>query len=145
MTSLRSLLFIALLLLCSTIVFAQTGEEKAAENAAVSFLQRLHQGDLGDVYDTQLSSRFQNTTARKQFVQQGGMMRIQMGGPPSSRQLVGGQLVDQLPSQPPLQGQFYYVRYRANYPQAQVFEDVYLEKVSSSWKVLSFWFVPTKQ
>lgn len=120
--------------------FAQS-DRSAVESAASSFLQRLDSGNLSSLYQAEASPRFKATTPESTFVQNVGMMRIQMGGPAGTRKLVGAQALDQI-SGIPDKGSFYYVRHHAKFPAGTAFQDTYWEKVSGAWKLVGFWNFP---
>lgn len=123
-----------------SVAFAQS-DRSAAEAAANNFLQRLDSGDLSSLYQAEVGPRFKANASETAFAQNVGMMRIQMGGPAATRRSVGAQALDQIPGIPD-KGSFYYVRHHARFPVGAAFQDVYLEKVSGSWKVVGFWNFP---
>lgn len=122
---------------------ASRAEREAAETAALSFLARFEEGDLGNVYDTELSPSYRTLTARQLFVQQGSFMRLQSGGRAVARELVGSQPFTQTPTGQT--GSYFYVRYRTRHPNGLVFQDLYLEDVAGAWKVAGFWTLPAPQ
>lgn len=134
----RKLLSVAFVLVAPVPpVFAQS-DGTAAESAAAGFLQKVDSSDLPTLYRSTFSSRFKDTNSETTFVQNVGMLRIQTGGPAATRRLVGSQALNQIPGVPG-QGDFYYVRHYAKFPVGPAFQDVYLEKVAGSWKVVGFW------
>jgi hypothetical protein len=133
-------LFVIPLMLASGIADAQNSTGPA-EQVASAFLRAFDSDDLASTYQTYTGPTFQKGSNSQMFVQQGGIMRIQLGGPAKSRQLVGSQAFNQLPGSP-ITGDFYYVRYKSLFPAAPAFQDVYLEKAGAGWKVAGFWFLP---
>jgi hypothetical protein len=135
----RTLLLVGLLLVPLSQAWTQDGDKSRAEAVAASFLQKMDAGDLGTLYDT-LSTRFQSATPKNSFVQGAGLLRIQSGGSPAAtRRLIGSQALDQIPGTT-ISGHFYYVRYLGKYAVFSAFQDVYLEKQGSDWKVGGFQF-----
>lgn len=122
-----------------SVAFAQS-DRAAAETTAENFLRRLDSGDLPSLYQSVASPRFKKDFSQTAFVQSVGVMRIQTGGPASTRKLVGAQALDQLPGTD--KGSFYYVRHYARFPATAAFQEVYLESVSGSWKVSGYWNLP---
>ena len=119
-------------------VFAQTQSD--AEMAASQFLQRFDGAVApSTIYDAQMSANFKSNLTRQKFSENIGMMRIQMGGGSSSRQLMGSQSLSQLQGVASA-GPFYYFRYVSNYPVARFGQDVTLEREGNSWKVVGFYF-----
>lgn len=117
---------------------ASSDETKiAAEGAALNFLARYEEGDLGEVYDTELSPTYRILVAKPAFVQQGNFMRLQSGGRAVARELVGSQPYAQTPTGQT--GNYFYVRHRTRHPNGLVFQDVHLEMVGGEWKVMGFW------
>jgi Protein of unknown function (DUF4019) len=120
---------------------AQGSDRDRAEQEASSFLQGLDEADLTDVYRLHAGPTFMAGMPQDRFVEQLGIARIQSGGPATSRQLVGGQPFRQTPTGQ--QGNFYYFRYKASFPSGvSVFQDTYLEKAGSDWKVAGYWVFP---
>jgi hypothetical protein len=118
----------------------QSSEKTAAENAASGFLGRFDNGDLASIYTSRMSQSFRAINPQQQFIQQGGIMRIQAGGPAEARVLIGSQGLNQMPNG--AQGSFFYVRYKVKYPNGFVFQDVTLEKVEGQWLVGYFTWSP---
>jgi hypothetical protein len=114
---------------------AQGIDKAAAEQTAGVFWVGFDRDDLSGLYRS-LSPNFRSTTTEQQFVQLVGMMRIQAGGPAQSRSIVGSQLMTDMPGAP--KGDYFYVRYKSKYPNGFVFQDAYLEKADSLWRVLSY-------
>jgi hypothetical protein len=105
---------------------AQESDKTIADSTASSLVRALASDDLSDLYDRVAGPSMKIQLSRELFQQQFGMWRIQSGGPAATRTLVGSMPFGQIPNT--LQtGTFYYVRYKAAYPNGQVFEDVYLE------------------
>jgi len=123
--------------------FAQS-DRSAAEAAANGFLQRLDSGDPSSLYQTEVSPRFKANISESAFIQNIGMIRIQLGGPAATRKLIGSQALDQIPGSNE-KGSFYYIRYHAKFPIGSAFQDTYLEKVSGTWKMVGFWNAPAPQ
>lgn len=118
-------------------------QQEAAVTAAQVFVTRFDDGDFGEIYDEELSQTFKSLVARETFVQQGGFVRVQSGGRALAREFVGAQAFSQTPTG--ASGQYYYVRFRTRYPNALVFQDVYLENVDGRWKVMGFYLPPAPQ
>lgn len=124
--------------------FELSAEDTAtAETAALAFIQRHEIGDLGALYDEELIAGFQCLMARATFVEQGQMIRLQLGGTAVAREVVGSHSFDRLPTGHT--GTYHFVRFRARYPNALVYQDVTLEKVESEWKIAGFYVVPAPQ
>jgi hypothetical protein len=121
---------------------ASAGQESAV-NSAQNFVGRYDEGDFGEIYDTELGPSFKALMARDVFVQQGGFMRVQSGGKALAREFIGAQPFSQTPTG--ARGDYYYVRFRTRHPNGLVFQDVYLEKVGSQWKVAGFYMMPAPQ
>lgn len=117
--------------------------KREAEAAALNFVSRFEEGDPGDIYDQELSPSFKTLTARQNFVQQSGFLRLQSGGRALARELVGGQAFTQTPTGQV--GTFYYVRFRTRHPNGLVYQDVYLERVDSVWKIAGFYTLAAPQ
>lgn len=134
----RNVLCVACVLAAPVLpVFAQN-DRTAAEAAASGFLQKIDSSDLASLYRSTFSPRFKEMNSETTFVQNAGMLRIQTGGPAATRRLVGAQALNQIPGIPG-QGDYYFVRHYAKFPVGAAFQDVYLEKVSGSWRVVGFW------
>ncbi len=118
-------------------------EKEAAETAALAFIQRHETGELGALYDEELIAGFKALAARNVFIEQGRLMRLQLGGTAVARELVGGHSFDKLPTGHT--GIYHFVRFRARYPNALVYQDVTLEKVDSEWKIAGFYVLPAPQ
>jgi hypothetical protein len=129
------LFFIFLLILVNA--FAQ---DSSAENAAKNFVTRLDVGDLGNLYEIELSPYFKQMVKKDVFVSNSAMIKIQAGGPAQARQMVGGQAFAHTPTGQT--GVFYYVRFKTKFPNALVFQDIYLEQVDRKWKVSGYWVFP---
>jgi hypothetical protein len=129
-------LIVALLVTMPSFAFA----DDDAEALAFNFLQHLDQGNLADTYQSDTSPKFKANMPSATFVEQVQYGRIQLGGPASSRSLMGGQPMHQLPNMAP--GDYYYVRYKTQFPNTFLFQDVYLERQDGAWKVIGFWNLP---
>ncbi|WP_186456882.1 DUF4019 domain-containing protein [Sphingomonas suaedae] len=114
-----------------------------AESAALSFVTRFEEGDPGEIYDEELSPSFKALTARQNFVQQSGFLRLQSGGRALARELIGSQPFTQTPTGQV--GTFYYIRFRTRHPNGLVYQDVYLERVDSAWKIAGFYTIAAPQ
>lgn len=136
----KSLLLAMCLALLLPAALAQS-DQSAAELAAQSFLRRLDNGDLTSLYRDEMAPRAKSLSPESQFLQGVGMARIQTGGPALIRKLVGSQSLDQIQGIPE-KGTFYYIRHHTRYPTGPAFQDIYLEKVGGSWKVIGFWNFP---
>jgi hypothetical protein len=117
--------------------------KEAAEKAALVFVSRVEDGDLGDVYDEELSPTFKALTSRAIFIQQSGFLRVQSGGRAAARELVGSQPFTTTPTGQT--GTYYYVRFRTRFPNALVFQDIYLELIDGVWKISGAWNSPAPQ
>jgi hypothetical protein len=115
----------------------------AAEKAALNFVTRFEEGDPGVVYDEELSATFKALQSRQLFVQQAGFLKVQSGGSALARELIGSQPFSQTPSGQT--GEYCYVRFRTRHPNGLVFQDVYLEKVGTEWKVGGFFTMAAPQ
>jgi hypothetical protein len=63
-------------------------------------------------------------------------MRIQAGGPALTRTLVGSQSINSPPEYP--DGNYFYFRSKAHYPNGDVFQDVMITKEAATWRLYSF-------
>ncbi|MBC7987467.1 MAG: DUF4019 domain-containing protein [Sphingomonadaceae bacterium] len=100
----------------------------------------LDSGDPAQVYRRYAGPVFTSHNTEAAFVEQLGYFRIQLGGPARARANVGSQaLTRDFSGQP---ADLYYVRYLVRYPAAQVFQDIYMERVNGEWKLYGFWFIP---
>lgn len=118
-------------------------QDDPAVQAALQFVTRYEEGDLGDVYDQELSTTFKSLMGRDMFVQQGGFMRMQSGGRAKSREFIGIQPFKQTPTGQT--GDYRYIRFRTLHPNGLVFQDVYVENVSGIWKVMGFYVTQAPQ
>lgn len=107
----------------------------AAEQAAAAFCDGMDLGDLGQVYDQDLGPIYQALLPRKSFIDLISVARIQAGGPHVARSIVGEQAISQLPTGQT--GDFYYVRFRTTFHTGVVFQDITLQNLGGSWKVIS--------
>jgi len=119
--------------LAATLSAAQSGDQAGATLAATAFVDQLDTADLGQVYDQDLSDTFHVLMARKTFIDQISIARIQAGGAHTAREMVGSSSFDHLPTGQT--GDFYFVRFKTRFPNAVVFQDIYLQKVGVGWKV----------
>src|SRR2546421_531386 len=78
----------ALLIACHQIAAAQSSDHEGAERAASRFLSEFDSTDLGSIYG-RMGPTFRQVYTQEQFVQQAGMMRLQLGGTAGGRLLVG--------------------------------------------------------
>lgn len=108
---------------------AQAGEQASAEQAAASYVDQMETADLGQVYDQDLSDSFHVLMPRRTFIDQISIAKIQAGGGHQSRDVVGANGFDHTPTGQ--SGDFYYVRFKTRFPNAVVFQDVYLQKVGA--------------
>lgn len=115
----------------------------SALNAAKSFVGRFDEVDFGQLYDADLSPTWKALMAREMFIQQGGFLRLQSGGRALGREYIGAQFFAQAPTG--ARGDYYYVRFRTRYPNGLVYQDVYVEKVGTSWKISGFNMLPAPQ
>jgi len=118
-------------------------DKEAGEAEALMFVERLDSGDLGELYDEELGPVFKALMAKPNFIQQGSFQRLQSGGPAVARELVGSQPFTQTPTGQT--GNFLYVRYRTRHPNGLVFQDIYVEKLDTGWKVVGVWTLPAPQ
>lgn len=124
-------------LFCFTHAYAQSS---AAETAARAFVTHLESVSPAEIYEEELGPTFKDAVKKPAFVSNMGILKIQAGGTSLARQTVGGQAFSQTPAGQT--GEFYYVRFKTRFPSGMVFQDVYLEKVASSWKVSGYWMLP---
>lgn len=121
---------------------AFAADQQDAEAAAVNFLQAVDSPTTADtIYDSRMSAAFKGAMPKLNFGQNIGLLRLQLGGAANSRQLMGSQLMNQLPGVPN-PGTYYYVRHVSMYPAAKLAQDVTVEKESGNWKVIGFMFTP---
>ena len=121
---------------------AFAADQQDAEAAAVNFLQAVDSPSAAEtIYDSRMSVAFKGAIPKLNFGQNIGLLRLQLGGAANSRQLMGSQLMNQLPGVPK-PGTYYYVRHVSMYPAAKVAQDVIVEKESGGWKVIGFMFTP---
>jgi Protein of unknown function (DUF4019) len=119
-----------------------TAEQTAAQDAANTYLVRLDEGDLGDLYES-MTAGYRTLVSKPMFLQRAGFLRLQSGGRALARELVGSQAFTQTPTGQT--GNYYYVRFRTRHPNGLVFQDVYLEKVGSAWVVADYYAYPAPQ
>ncbi len=112
---------------------AQSGDKSQAEETASQFLRAADGSDLATVYKDLLGPSFHAQISESLFEQNEGVWRIQQGGAAKSRTLIGSQPLTFMPATGQ-QGTFYYVRYKTAYPNATVFQDVYLEPLAKRFK-----------
>lgn len=110
------------------------------EETAKTFLTHVETSSLAEIYDSELGPSFKQSISKTAFVQGFGVMKIQMGGAVQARQFIGGQEFST--TQTGQTGTFYYVRFKSKFPDATVFQDVYLEKVAGAWKISGFYTIP---
>jgi hypothetical protein len=118
---------------------AQSAANEAAERATSRFLSDFDSSELSAVY-AGMGPTFRQTYTERQFTQQAGMMRLQLGGSASGRVLVGSQPLSQMPNG--VRGDFVYVRYKARYANGFVYQDAMLEKSGTEWRIGGFNFLP---
>lgn len=118
-------------------------QDTQAETIARTFVIHLESVNATTIYDDELGPTFKQAVQKQAFVSNMGMLRIQSGGASLARQTVGGQAFSQTPTGQT--GDFYYVRFKTRFPSAMVFQDVYLEKINSTWKVSGYWTFPAPQ
>jgi hypothetical protein len=136
----RSLLQCLSFILLGSLLFPAAAQNSQAEVAAQRFVNHLESVKASDIYDDELGPTFKQAIKKDAFVSGMGMLKIQSGGGSLARQLVGGQSFKQTPTGQT--GDFYYVRFKTKFPVGMVFQDVYLEKVDSDWKVSGYWTFP---
>lgn len=122
---------------------SQTNSNSEEVRTALAIAGRLEDGDLGGVYDKDLSDTFRALVGRDLFIQQMGMVRMQGGGRAKSRELVGSQAFTQTPTGKT--GVFRYIRFRTLHPNGLVFQDIYLERVGTAWKLMGYYLLPAPQ
>ena len=110
-------------------------------DVANAFAAALDSGDLGQIYQQYASPSFMAHSTQAQFIEVGGYTRIRLAGSVMARAVVGSQAMSHGPDG--TAGDFYYVRYRVQYPVGQLFEDILLERANGQWKVAAFQFIPT--
>lgn len=118
-----------------------TSEKSVAESVAADFLRGIDSGDLPSIFNKFAGPTLKSQVQQTDFEQTAGYYRIQFGGPAASRTLVGSQSLSTIPATGQ-QGIFYYVRYRGAFLNGFIYEDVYLEKEGTDWKVHSMQFFP---
>lgn len=117
-------------------------EQQDAEAAALKFLETVDSATSPDtIYDGRMSAAFKGAMPKLNFNQNIGLIRLQLGGAANTRQLMGSQLMNQLPGVPK-QGTYYYTRHVSMYPAAKVAQDVTVEKEGGAWKIIGFMFTP---
>lgn len=122
------------LLLSSTLPGATLAQEQSDPNkVADTFLKSLSDGDLNDAYQNFTTPSFKELVTEAGFSESVGIFRIQSGGVAKEFQLVGSQRYSQ--GQDGRKGDFYYTRYKAEYSNAPLFWDVWLEKIGDKWLV----------
>lgn len=119
--------------LAATTSAAQGADQASATRAAAAYVDQLDTADLGQVYDQDLTDGFHVLMARKTFIDQITIARIQAGGVHMARELVGASAFDHLPTGQT--GDFYFVRFKTRFPNAVVFQDIYLQKAGAGWKI----------
>lgn len=129
------LLVLVLIFSAGKSAYAQDEDQRLAEESANQFWYGYDRGDLSTLYKS-LSKAFRDQITETQFVQQVGLSRIQGGGAAFTRTLVGSQSMNSLPGYP--EGNYFYVRYKARYPNGDVFQDTMVTKEAASWRLYSF-------
>lgn len=126
---------------CCATAQTQSDAEIAANNFLLKFDSPTHPSSL---YESLMSGTFKSSMNKQKFIENIGMLRIQMGGASTSRQLVGSQSLSQLQgvTSP---GPFFYFRYVSNYPVAKFAQDITLERENNSWKIVGFYFFVVPQ
>jgi hypothetical protein len=120
---------------------AWANDQDDAELIATTFVTKLTDGQLAQIYTDLTSAHFRATVPPQQFEQNIGVLRIQLGGAPRFKPTVeGSQQLHQL--QTGQTGDFYYVRCRATYPQGPLFWDIWLERTAGRWAVSGFFYIP---
>jgi len=122
---------------------AQGDDRASAIQAAAAFVDQLDTADLGQVYDQDLSDSFHVMMARKAFIDLISIARIQAGGAHLARDVQGATPFDHLPTGQT--GEYYFVRFKTRFPNAVVFQDIYLQKTGSGWKVAGSLATPAPQ
>lgn len=125
----------------ATPAFADDQDE--AEQSASTFVQRLTDGELSQIYGDLTTSQFRSTIPQERFEQTVGVLRIQLGGARGKPVVIGSQRLSQDPTGRP--GDFYYVRCRANYVPGPLFWDIWLQKSAGRWAVNGFFYLPAQQ
>lgn len=123
---------------------AQEGDRDRAESAATRFLRAMEQGDLRPLYREQTSSLYRQNVTEEVFVSYLSIVRSQLGGTGSNRQLLDARPFTQVPNTS-LQGTFYFLRFKTRYPVGNAYEDIYLEKDRGVWKISGATFYPAPQ
>ncbi len=126
--------------LAATTAAAQGVDQVNAVQAATAYVDQLDTADLGQVYDQDTTDAFRALMVRKTFIDQISIARIQAGGPHTAREVAGSTPFDHLPTGQT--GDFYYVRFKTRFPNAVVFQDVYLQKVGADWKIAASLALP---
>jgi len=108
---------------------AQPLDQVAAEQTAERFWVAVDQDPLEGVYQSYTSRRFRERHPQQQFVQEMDKLRILGGGRAQARVLVVSQEI--------VPGMLYFVRYKAQYPNRFIFQDVSLEEDNTVLRVLS--------
>lgn len=119
---------------------AQSGDQIAAIQSAIRYVDQIDTADLGQVYDEDLSDSFHQFMNRKTFIDTISVARVQAGGVHQSREMTGAVPFDHLPTGQT--GQFFYIRFRTHFPNGTVFQDVYLQKAGADWKVAASLALP---
>lgn len=123
---------------------ASATDQQDAEKAAFDFLHAVDSPIAAEtIYDSRMSTAFKTVMPRINFGQNIGVLRLQLGGPATSRQLMGSQLMNQIPGVP-RPGTYYYVRHVSMYSAARVAQDVTVEKENGGWKIIGFMFTPVQ-
>jgi len=122
---------------------AKANDEDDAVKAATAFVEAFSRNDPSQTFDQLMAPRFKSATTKDLFIEYLGVSRLQLGGPPRKKNLVGSQhLSGATPGTATEKGSFYYVRNRVLYPISEAFFDVYLEHTPSGWLVTQFTFIP---
>jgi len=127
-------------------LFVVTGSRPAvadvvadATTSASDFNALFDNNSMNMLYD-RFAGQYMSARVNKDvFVAQMSAVRNQLGGAPSSRHLIQEQLSTNPSSGLPLVG----LRYKVTYPNAQVYQDLTLEKEAGGlWKVYGIYFNP---
>ena len=117
---------------------AFAADQQDAEAAAVNFLQAVDSPSAAEtIYASRMSVAFKGAIPKLNFGQNIGLLRLQLGGAANSRQLMGSQLMNQLPGVPK-PGTYYYVRHVTKYPPDNLPQHETDHKESGSRKVIGF-------
>jgi Protein of unknown function (DUF4019) len=135
------LLFVALLAISPAVSFsADATDADGARKVAEAFDSLFDNNQARQAWTTYVSQYFRDRVTEEAFVAQLSIFRSNFGGPPTSpRQLIQTQSgTDPATGQP-----VYSLRYKVQFPNVQVYQDLtFIKEGASGWKLAGIFFNP---